>query len=96
MYAGIRMMKFIHRVRNKLAVCHVLLHIAVPVNFYSNTACIQNIRLQHACMLCVGGMDASMTHYFKCCVKSVADAVAIYCTDIISHGAVSTQKRQLS
>jgi len=45
--------------------CHVLDHVSVPFNFYSNTACIQNIRLQHACMLCVNGMGASVMHSFN-------------------------------
>jgi len=33
---------------------------------------------------------------FQCCVKSVAATVAIYCAEMMSHGAVDTQKRQLS
>ena len=73
--------------------CHVLAHMSVLDYFYSITAkyplsaCMHPLRQWNGCI-----NDA----LFQCCFKSVADAVTIYCADIISHGAVTTQKRQLS
>jgi len=69
------------------------------------TACVQNIRHQHARMLCFVHATLSMdTRHIRvndallqCCAKRIyRGAVAIYCADMISNDVIGTQKRQLS
>jgi len=62
---------------------------------YNVTACVQNIRHQHADMLWVVHATCQWMHRWRvvqCWAKRLTDAVAIYCADLTS----GTQKRQLS
>jgi len=68
---------------------------------YNITACVQNIRHQQAGLLWVVHAILSTEEsindaLLQFCVKHVAGTVTIYCADMTSNDAISTQKRQLN
>jgi len=53
-----------------------------------NTVCVQNIRHQHARMLCIHRSRHFVNVYvndelLQCCAKRMVGAIAIYCDDVM-------------
>jgi len=65
---------------------------------YNITACVQNIRHQHADMLWVVHATCQWVRRWRvvqCWVKRLTDTVAVHCADVTSNDVNGTRKRQL-
>jgi len=79
---------------------YVMISMTCPCWFiYNVTACVPNIRHQHADMLWVVHATCQWMRRWRvvqCWAKRLTDAVAIYCDDVTSSDVNGTQKRPLN